>query len=60
MIEVDNIEQLIANLDGVEIIKPKHDEFYGMTEITIREPGGHLATFASKTISEPPERSESR
>ena len=48
-IEVDNIEQVIANLDGVEIIKPKHDEFYGMTEITIREPGGHLVTFAAKT-----------
>ena len=53
-IEVDNIERVIANLDGVKIITPKHDEFYGMTEITILEPGGHLVTFASKTVSEPP------
>ncbi len=59
-IEVDNIEQVIANLDGVKIITPKHDAFYGMTEITIEEPGGHFVTFASKTVSEPPERSESR
>ncbi len=49
LIEVDDIDQVIANLDGVEIIKPKHDESYGMTEITIREPGGHLVTFAAKT-----------
>ena len=48
-IEVDSIERVIANLDGVEIIKPKHDESYGMTEITIREPGGHLVTFSAKT-----------
>ena len=53
-IEVDSIEQVIASLDGVEVIKPKHDTFYGMTEITILEPGGHFVTFASKTVSEPP------
>jgi hypothetical protein len=41
---------VIAHLDGVKIIKPKHDEFYGMTELTVEEPGGHLVTFASKSI----------
>ena len=48
-IEVEDLDHVIARLDGVKIITPKHDEFYGMTEITIEEPGGHLVTFASKT-----------
>lgn len=54
-IEVEDLDQVIAHLDGAKIIKPKHDEFYGMTEITIEEPGGHLVTFAAKTVSEPPQ-----
>ena len=48
-IEVEDLDQVITHFDGVKIIKPKHDEFYGMTEITIEEPGGHLITFAAKT-----------
>lgn len=48
-IEVDDIDQAIAQIEDVKIVTPKHDEFYGMTEITIKEPGGHLVTFAAKT-----------
>jgi len=48
-IEVDDVDQAIAHIKDVEIITPKHDEFYGMTELTIKEPGGHLVTFAAKT-----------
>lgn len=59
-LEVDSIEQVAAHLDGVLVIKPTHDTFYGMTELTVEEPGGHLVAFASKTVSKPPERSESQ
>lgn len=54
-IEVEDLDQVIAHLAGAKIIRPKHDESYGMTEITIEEPGGHLVTFAAKTVSEPPQ-----
>jgi len=30
---------------------PVRDTFYGMTEIVVREPGGHTVCFAAKTKS---------
>ncbi len=43
----------VAHLDPVEsalrdapVVKPRHDTFYGSTEIYVREPGGNVVGFA--------------
>jgi len=46
-IEVDDIDALADALEGCEIIAPRHQTFYGATEIAYREPGGHFVTFAA-------------
>lgn len=45
-IEVADLEALIPQLDGLEIALPRRRTSYGMDEIGIREPGGHLILFA--------------
>ena len=34
------------DLDGHSIVKPRHDTFYGSTEISVLEPGGNTVGFA--------------
>lgn len=46
-LEVSNIDDIIPLLSEADIVKPRHDTFYGMAEVTIREPGGQMVTFAS-------------
>lgn len=45
-VEVDDIDALAVALEGCEVVAPRHDTFYGATEIGYREPGGHFVTFA--------------
>jgi len=45
-VEVDSLEQTIAALQGAEVFVPKRTTFYGATEIGVKDPGGHLVTFA--------------
>jgi hypothetical protein len=45
-IEVDSIDALALAMEGCEIVAPRHETFYGATEIGYREPGGHFVTFA--------------
>ncbi len=45
-IEVDDIDAVEVMLEGADILLPRHETFYGSTEITVREPGGNLVTFA--------------
>lgn len=45
-VEVDDIDVLASALEGCEIVAPRHETFYGATEISYREPGGHFVTFA--------------
>jgi uncharacterized glyoxalase superfamily protein PhnB len=45
-IEVDSIDALALTMEGCEIVAPRHETFYGATEIGYREPGGHFVTFA--------------
>lgn len=44
--EVESLDAIIGKLRDVDIVVPKRDTFYGATEITVREPGGHYLTFA--------------
>ena len=45
--EVDAIEPVETALAGAQITKPRHDTFYGTTEIYALEPGGNWVGFAA-------------
>ena len=45
-IQVDDIDAIEKALAGAPVVKPRHDTFYGSTEIYVREPGGHTVGFA--------------
>ena len=45
-IEVTDVEGVEGALEGLEIVVPRRKTFYGMDEIGVREPGGHVVVFA--------------
>lgn len=48
-IEVGDLDTVDRALAGIPCVVERHTTFYGMEEITVREPGGSLVTFAMKT-----------
>jgi len=40
---LDDVEPLLA---GAPVVKPRHQTFYGSTEIYVKEPGGNTVGFA--------------
>ncbi len=46
-IEVEDLEAVVAALEGVPVVVPRRKRPYGADEIFVREPGGHLIGFAS-------------
>ena len=44
---VTSIQEIEAKLAHSEIIVPKRTTYYGMEEIWVREPGGHVIGFAA-------------
>lgn len=45
-VEVDDLEAVIAKLQGSKVVVERHTTFYDSDEITYEEPGGNLVTFA--------------
>ncbi|MCX6623499.1 MAG: VOC family protein, partial [Acidobacteria bacterium] len=45
-IEVPDFEDILRRVAGADIILPERTTFYGMREIGVREPGGHVLIFA--------------
>jgi catechol 2,3-dioxygenase-like lactoylglutathione lyase family enzyme len=45
-IEVDDLQTALAAMTGAPIVLPEHRTFYGATEFTVKDPAGHLITFA--------------
>ena len=45
-IEVADIESVARAVEGLPVVVPRRTTFYGMDEIGVREPGGHVITFA--------------
>jgi uncharacterized glyoxalase superfamily protein PhnB len=41
--DIDAVEKAVA---GAPIVRPRHQTFYGSTEIYVREPGGNTVGFA--------------
>lgn len=45
-VEVENLEDTIAALKNAEVVMPVRTTFYGAKEIGVKDPGGHIITFA--------------
>lgn len=45
-LEVDDIDETLSAMQGAPIVAPVHKTFYGSTEFTVKDPAGHLITFA--------------
>ena len=45
-VEVDSLEDTIAAIKGAEVVVPVRTTFYGAKEIGVKDPAGHLVTFA--------------
>jgi uncharacterized glyoxalase superfamily protein PhnB len=45
-ITVFSLDEVEPRLAGAPVVKPRHQTFYGSTEIYVREPGGNTVGFA--------------
>jgi uncharacterized glyoxalase superfamily protein PhnB len=45
-VEVDDLDAVVDAMKGAPIVLPVHKTFYGATEFTVKDPAGHLITFA--------------
>jgi len=45
-VEVDDVNAVFAAMNGAPLVAPIHKTFYGSTEFTVKDPGGHWITFA--------------
>ena len=45
---VDDFADILKRLEGYAIALPERTTFYGMREIGVFEPGGHIAVFAAR------------
>lgn len=50
---VERLDETIAALKGAEVVMPERTTFYGAREIGVKEPGGHLVTFAQMAAAPP-------
>jgi uncharacterized glyoxalase superfamily protein PhnB len=44
--EVDDLDAVVGAMKGATTVLPVHKTFYGATEFTVKDPAGHLITFA--------------
>ena len=45
-VEVDSLDDTITAIKGAEVVVPVRTTFYGAKEIGVKDPAGHLITFA--------------
>ncbi len=45
-VTADDLDRIETAVSGVPVVKPRHDTFYGSTELYVMEPGGNLVGFA--------------
>jgi uncharacterized glyoxalase superfamily protein PhnB len=50
-VEVENLHQIISAMKGAEVVVPVRTTFYGAQEIGIRDPVGHIITFAQLGVA---------
>ena len=45
-VEVENLDEIITAVKGTEVVMPVSTTFYGAKEVGIKDPAGHIITFA--------------
>ena len=50
-VEVENLDEIIPAMKGAEVVIPVRTTFYGAREIGIKDPAGHIITFAQLGVS---------
>ncbi len=53
-VEVENLDHIISAMKGAEVVMPVRTTFYGAKEIGIRDPTGHILTFAQLGVAPQP------
>lgn len=53
-VEVEKLEEVITTMKGAEVIMPVRTTFYGAKEIGIKDPAGHIITFAQLGVATQP------
>ena len=49
---MDNFDDLLKQVEGLEVIMAERTTFYGMREIMVREPGRNLIIFAGRNSTD--------
>jgi uncharacterized glyoxalase superfamily protein PhnB len=44
---ITDLEEIEKRIEGVEVVVPRRETFYGAREIWVRAPGGHIVGFAA-------------
>ena len=52
-VEVADLEQVIAAMEGAEVVMPVRTTFYGAKEVGVKDPAGHIVIFAQLGMAEP-------
>ena len=47
-LEVDDLDAVERALAGVQVVKARHETFYGTAELYVREPGGAIVGFSMR------------
>ena len=53
-VEVENLDEIVTSMKGAEVVIPIRTTFYGAKEIGIRDPAGHIITFAQVGVAPQP------
>jgi uncharacterized glyoxalase superfamily protein PhnB len=53
-VEVENLDEIVTAMKGAEVVIPIRNTFYGAKEIGIRDPAGHIITFAQVSVAPQP------
>ncbi|MGD0178425.1 MAG: VOC family protein [Terriglobales bacterium] len=50
-VEVDNLNEVVSALKGVDVAMPIRTTFYGAKEIGVKDPAGHVMIFAELGVA---------
>ncbi len=50
-VEVENLDEIINAVKGTEVVMPVRTTFYGAKEVGIKDPAGHIITFAQMGVA---------
>lgn len=49
-VEVGKLDDVVSAMKGADVVKPVHTTPYGAKEISVKDPAGHIITFAQPAV----------